>query len=157
MPMLRDVSGLLNEIEHAHRLFLLLVIAGRMCQPFAGIHCCLPCPKTDWLYPDNFNTITDAANWVNVASMVCTMFVLISWAVLPVEKTHRHYLSICLSLAVALLQVISPHPRLHLNRADLCRWGSSFLLVPSHSSVPTPLPPMTRLATEPVRSLAHLC
>jgi hypothetical protein len=89
----------------AHRSCLSVVLPGRMCQEFAGIHCCLPCPKTDWLYPDNFNTITDAANWINVAGIVCTVFLLITWAVLPVEKTHRHYLSICLAIGVVFMQV----------------------------------------------------
>lgn len=76
-----------------------------MCEALGGIHCCLPCPKTDWLYPDNFNTITDVASWVNVAGIVCVMFLLVTWAVLPVEKTHRHYLSICLAIGVVFMEV----------------------------------------------------
>jgi hypothetical protein len=76
-----------------------------MCQAFGTVHCCLPCPQTDWTYPDNFNTIADAASWINVAGIVCTAFLLLSWAALPIEKTHRHYLSICLAIGVTFMQV----------------------------------------------------
>lgn len=60
---------------------------------------------TDWAYPDNFNTAATAANWVNVVGMICCGFLLISWIVLPVEKTHRHYLSISLACAIVLMNV----------------------------------------------------
>jgi hypothetical protein len=62
---------------------------------------------TDWAYPDNFNTMTTAVNWVNVAGMACCVFLLITWLCLPVEKTHRHYLSICLTVACFLMSVSS--------------------------------------------------
>ncbi|KAI1332517.1 hypothetical protein F5Y16DRAFT_420557 [Xylariaceae sp. FL0255] len=78
-------------------------IDGRICSNLTGPTCCLPCPLTDWVYPDNFDTATGAAGWVNVAGMVGCVFLLASWAFLPVEKTHRHYLSICLTIAVVLM------------------------------------------------------
>lgn len=81
------------------------VTQGRFCSDILGPSCCLPCPQTEWLYPDNFNTITDSASWVNVASMICSVFLIISFAVLPIEKTHRHYLSVCLAIGVTLMQV----------------------------------------------------
>jgi hypothetical protein len=40
-----------------------------------------------------------------VASMVCSAFLLLSFAFLPVSKTHRHYLSICLTIAVVFMEV----------------------------------------------------
>ncbi|KAK4042428.1 hypothetical protein C8A01DRAFT_33500 [Parachaetomium inaequale] len=80
-------------------------VEGRLCQPFNGITCCLPCPMTDWAYPDSFQTMTTAANWVAVASTVCCVFLLLSWAVLPVEKTYRHYLSICLTIGVMFMNL----------------------------------------------------
>lgn len=70
-----------------------------------GLPCCLPCPMTDWTYPNTFNQLTSVANWVNVAGMACCVFLLLSWIFLPVEKTHRHYLSICLTCAVVLMNV----------------------------------------------------
>jgi len=70
-----------------------------------GVTCCLPCPLTDWVYPDSFNTLGVAAEWIAVAGAACCVFLLLSWLVLPVEKTHRHYLSICLTIAVMLMNV----------------------------------------------------
>lgn len=49
--------------------------------------------------------MTTAANWVSVASTICCVFLLISWAVLPVDKTYRHYLSICLTFGVMFMSV----------------------------------------------------
>jgi hypothetical protein len=84
-------------------------IPGRICTELApNITCCLPCPSTDWLYPDSFQTVTSASNWLNVVGLVCTVFLLLSFAVLPVEKTHRHYLSICLVIAIVIMQVCIP-------------------------------------------------
>lgn len=71
----------------------------------AGISCCLPCPLTAWAYPDNFDTMGIAADWVAVASTVCCVFLLLSWLVLPIDKTHRHYLSICLTFAVTFMNL----------------------------------------------------
>jgi hypothetical protein len=82
-----------------------IVVTGRFCSDSLGIECCLPCPQAEWLYPDSFDTLTSSASWINVAGMVCSVFLLVSFAFLPVEKTHRHYLSVCLSIAVILMQV----------------------------------------------------
>lgn len=48
---------------------------------------------------------SEVASWVNVAAMVATMFCLLSFFILPVKWTHRHYLSICLAIAVAFMEV----------------------------------------------------
>ncbi|KAK3394460.1 hypothetical protein B0H63DRAFT_517587 [Podospora didyma] len=81
-------------------------VEGRLCQTLPnGVSCCLPCPMTDWAYPDGFDTMGVAADWVAVASTVCCVFLLLSWAVLPVDKTFRHYLSICLTTGVLLMNL----------------------------------------------------
>lgn len=59
----------------------------------------------DWVYPDSFNTVTVAANWVATVSAICCVFLLASWAALPVDKTNRHYLSICFVIGVFLMNV----------------------------------------------------
>jgi len=117
-------------------------IDGRLCTALtATINCCLPCPMTDWTYPDTFNTMSTVANWITVASMVCCAFLLISWAFLPVEKTHRHYLSICLTLGICLMNMgfiiplaaqpnecfneITPHS---METSSVCATSGSFLL-----------------------------
>ncbi|KAG9257817.1 G-protein coupled receptor [Emericellopsis atlantica] len=77
---------------------------GRICQRVSDeLSCCLPCPMTQWVYPDTFNTLTDAANWVATASGICCLFLLASWACLPVEKTNRHYLSVGITIGVLLM------------------------------------------------------
>ncbi|KAK4672409.1 hypothetical protein QC763_102860 [Podospora pseudopauciseta] len=80
-------------------------IEGRVCQPYFDATCCLPCPMTQWAYPDTFETMSEAANWVSVVSTIGCVFLLLSWAVLPVEKTFRHYLSISLTTAVVFMNL----------------------------------------------------
>lgn len=60
---------------------------------------------TDWTYPDSFNIVGIVAEWVGVVSLICCVFLLISWAVLPIDKTHRHYLSICCTIAVSFINL----------------------------------------------------
>ncbi|TVY60676.1 hypothetical protein LSUE1_G007449 [Lachnellula suecica] len=80
-------------------------VKGRFCSDILGPSCCLPCPQAEWLYPDNFSNITTSVNWINVVGMVCSVFLVVSFAFLPVDKTHRHYLSVCLAIATALMQL----------------------------------------------------
>ncbi|KAH8815050.1 G protein-like protein-coupled receptor : GPCR, secretin-like protein [Xylogone sp. PMI_703] len=80
-------------------------VKGRFCSDQLGFSCCLPCPQTEWLYPSNFDSLTGNVGWGSVVGMVCCVFLLASWAFLPVNKTHRHYLSICLSIAIVLMQL----------------------------------------------------
>lgn len=49
--------------------------------------------------------MTTVMDWINVAGMICTVFLLLSFAFLPVKKTHRHYLSVCLAVAIGIMQV----------------------------------------------------
>ncbi|KAI5466079.1 hypothetical protein BGZ63DRAFT_348327 [Mariannaea sp. PMI_226] len=115
---------------------------GRLCQTVGEMKCCLPCPMTDWVYPDYFVTLTAVANWVSTASLICCAFLLLSWACLPVEKTNRHYLSICLTIAVLLMNLgfviplaaqpdqcydkITPHS---MKTSKVCGASGSFLLL----------------------------
>ncbi|KAI0974565.1 hypothetical protein F4678DRAFT_470545 [Xylaria arbuscula] len=117
-------------------------IAGRLCSNLTGASCCLPCPLTDWVYPDNFEAATKSADWVNVAGMVGCAFLLLSWMVLPVERTHRHYLSICLTVAVVFMNLgfiiplagnpqqcyneITPHGQ---DSSSICAASGAFLLL----------------------------
>lgn len=69
----------------------------------------------EWAYPDSFRTVTTVANWVATVGLVCCVYLLASWAALPVEKTNRHYLSICLTIGVFLMNV-SYSPLAQLSR-----------------------------------------
>ncbi|CCC10400.1 unnamed protein product [Sordaria macrospora k-hell] len=81
-------------------------VDGRLCQDAGkGLRCCLPCPMTDWAYPDEFNTLGEVAQWVAVAGTACCVFLLLSWIILPVDKTSRHYLSLCLTTAVLFMNL----------------------------------------------------
>ncbi|KAI0409627.1 hypothetical protein F4802DRAFT_614281 [Xylaria palmicola] len=117
-------------------------VAGRLCSNLTGPTCCLPCPLTDWVYPDNFRTATQSADWINVVGMVGCAFLLLSWIVLPVERTHRHYLSICLTVAVVFMNLgfiiplagkpeecyneITPHGQ---DSSSVCAASGAFLLL----------------------------
>lgn len=79
---------------------------GRICQELIeGLSCCLPCPITDWMYADYFNTTSDVASWLSVVGLICLVFLLLSYAFLPAEKTGRHYLSISIVCAIVFMHV----------------------------------------------------
>ncbi|KAL8840327.1 MAG: hypothetical protein Q9170_001342 [Blastenia crenularia] len=84
-------------------------LPGRFCAPVpsarGSIECCLPCPVSDWIYSDNFKTTPKVANWLNVVGLVCTVSLLISFIVLPVQRTSRHYLTVCFIVAICILQL----------------------------------------------------
>jgi hypothetical protein len=65
----------------------------------------MPCPVTRIAYPDSFYTMSAAAQWVAVVSTISCVFLLLSWIVLPVEKTSRHYLSISLTVGVMFMNL----------------------------------------------------
>ncbi|KAI7528764.1 hypothetical protein KC331_g15577 [Hortaea werneckii] len=79
---------------------------GRFCGAFRpDLTCCLPCPLEYWSYSDEFSQNVDSAHWVNLPAMVCQIFLLLTFVVLPPEKSHRHYLSVGLCLALILLEL----------------------------------------------------
>jgi len=87
---------------------------GRFCAPvgnFLGqaeknaLSCCLPCPATDFLFPEEFQHYYTAAEYLNVIGLALLSFLLISFLLLPAEKTRRHYLSYCLIIGAILMQL----------------------------------------------------
>jgi len=58
-----------------------------------------------WLNLAGFDDRTEIANWVNVAACVLSFYLILSFLVLPVKYTHRHYLSVCLTLGVLFIEV----------------------------------------------------
>ncbi|KAL3451693.1 hypothetical protein BJX65DRAFT_223413 [Aspergillus insuetus] len=83
-------------------------VGGRFCQvtPLAGnASCCLPCPQASWLYGEEIQEKTRIASWISVAVLPFCIFLLISYAVLPAKRTHRHYLSICFTLGICCMQL----------------------------------------------------
>ncbi|CRG86639.1 Frizzled and smoothened-like protein O [Talaromyces islandicus] len=80
-------------------------INGRFCQEYGGHVCCLPCPLQDWRYPDNVDAKVGAAGWIAVALLPFSVFLLLTYAILPVKYTNRHYITVCFTLALACMQV----------------------------------------------------
>ncbi|KAF2099460.1 hypothetical protein NA57DRAFT_65524 [Rhizodiscina lignyota] len=80
------------------------LVVGRLCAPLPQIEqdliCCLPCPSTDFIYPKSFKTWYRVGESLNALGLFFCLFLLITFAVLPADKTRRHYLSICLILAI---------------------------------------------------------
>lgn len=60
---------------------------------------------TDWVFSDNFQRLLPTANYVGIASLVCNVLLLLTYLVLPEEKSHRHYLSIGLTVSLILLSI----------------------------------------------------
>ncbi|KAF2097004.1 hypothetical protein NA57DRAFT_77255 [Rhizodiscina lignyota] len=83
-------------------------IPGRFCgaNPLApGTSCCLPCPVQYWVYSDKLLDHLEIPGWISVASLVLCAFLLLTWIVLPPERSHRHYLSIGLIVCLILVQL----------------------------------------------------
>lgn len=84
-------------------------ISGRLCtninQGLSTLSCCLPCPRTDWVYSDDFQDRTRIANYVSIISLVLNTFLLVTFIVLPREKSHRYYLSIGLTASLILIAI----------------------------------------------------
>ncbi|PGH11103.1 hypothetical protein AJ79_05048 [Helicocarpus griseus UAMH5409] len=85
-------------------------LVGRWCEQIPSsqgrnVSCCLPCPQADWRYPDGFMEKTEVANWIAVVVFSLNCLMLLSFAVLPVKWTHRHYLSVCLALGIVFMEL----------------------------------------------------
>ncbi|KAL6715922.1 hypothetical protein ACLMJK_006883 [Lecanora helva] len=89
-------------------------LPGRFCAPVptleGTVNCCLPCPITDWVYSDEFDVIPKAANWLNVAGMVCSVSMLATFFVLPISRTNRHYLTVGLVIALGFIIPLAANP-----------------------------------------------
>lgn len=61
--------------------------------------------KLTILFPQEFPTHELAAEWLSVVSLISSVFLLLTYAILAPEKSHRHYLSVGLIVSNVLLQV----------------------------------------------------
>ncbi|KAE8149056.1 hypothetical protein BDV25DRAFT_157032 [Aspergillus avenaceus] len=69
------------------------------------VSCCIPCPISAWMYGDDISQKARSASWISVAVLPLCIFLLVSYAVLPVKWTHRHYLSICFTIGICLMEI----------------------------------------------------
>ncbi|CAI7652709.1 unnamed protein product [Penicillium viridicatum] len=84
-------------------------IDGRYCKNVnygnATYSCCLPCPLAEWRYDADLAEKISVTSWISVAILPLCIFLLISYAVLPVKWTHRHYLSVCFTLGICCMEL----------------------------------------------------
>ncbi|KAF2634276.1 hypothetical protein P280DRAFT_280403 [Massarina eburnea CBS 473.64] len=79
-------------------------VEGRFCATMSPtLACCMPCPATDYLYPQDFKKWYRVAESLNLVGLVLLCFLLLSFLVLPAEKSRRHYLSFCLIIAAIFM------------------------------------------------------
>ncbi|KAL4876567.1 hypothetical protein BJY04DRAFT_199662 [Aspergillus karnatakaensis] len=78
---------------------------GRYCTALGNISCCLPCPQASWIYGDEVQDQIKVVEWLSVGILPLCAFLLLSYAVLPASRTHRHYLSICFTLGICCMQL----------------------------------------------------
>ncbi|KAF1351153.1 hypothetical protein BDV97DRAFT_368817 [Delphinella strobiligena] len=127
-----------------------VVMLGRLCSTQGDLPdsptCCLPCPDTYWTYPESFSTYNTVAAWLNVVGFILLVFLLTSFFLLPVQTTRRHYLSICLVIAVIFLNLgfiiplgakpdqcyneITPND---MYSSMTCAWSGAFIIAGSIS------------------------
>ncbi|OQE26140.1 hypothetical protein PENFLA_c007G00940 [Penicillium flavigenum] len=110
-------------------------IDGRYCQKVtlgnSTLSCCLPCPLAEWRYDSDLGNTIHATSWISVAILPLCIFLLISYAVLPVKWTHRHYLSLAFIIPLGAKpdqchNAITPNDM----RSDLsCAFSGSLLLL----------------------------
>lgn len=122
-----------------------IVVAGRFCAPISELPgtptCCLPCPATEWSYSDSFNTYGQVAEWLNVVGLILMTFMLVSYIVLPAQKTRSHYLSVCLIVSVMMIAIgftipLAAQPEQCYNEitpndmysSDECAWSGAFII-----------------------------
>lgn len=52
----------------------------------------------------------EVASWISVGTLPLCVFLLLSYIVLPVKYTHRHYMSMCFTIGILFMQVRSRGP-----------------------------------------------
>lgn len=121
------------------------VIPGRFCQQANFLPgeptCCLPCPATEWTYPHSFETADVVTGWFSIVGLILMAFMLISYLVLPTQKTRSHYLSVCLIVSIMMMSIgftipLGTHPEECINEItpnDMytsmnCAWSGAFII-----------------------------
>ena len=88
-----------------------------------------------------------AAEWLNVIGLVLLSFMLLSYLVLPAQKTRSHYLSVCLIVSVMMIAIgftipLGADPEKCYNEitpndmysSNVCAWSGAFIVAGGLSS-----------------------
>lgn len=124
-------------------------VSARFCaDPVPGLTCCLSCPLSYWVFDDNFDHQAASANWVGVVGFILNSLMLLTYILCPEEKSHRHYLSVGLTVSLLLLGLtfvvpLSTKPNQCYDeitpnnmRSDLsCAWSGALLLAGAMGAV----------------------
>ncbi|KAF2712474.1 hypothetical protein K504DRAFT_204898 [Pleomassaria siparia CBS 279.74] len=107
-----------------------------------GTKCCFPCPIQDWVYPPVWKQQIRVPNYLSILSVILCGFLLLSFAVLPPEKTHRHYLSVGLLFPVLFISLsfvipVGSDPQLcydditpnNMRNSPSCAWTGSLVVL----------------------------
>ncbi|KAF2859547.1 hypothetical protein K470DRAFT_95880 [Piedraia hortae CBS 480.64] len=80
--------------------------ASRFCKPLnANLTCCLPCPLTDWVFDDHIGSQIATADHLSIGGFVLNVLLLLTFWILPEEKTMRHYLSVSLAVSATIMSL----------------------------------------------------
>lgn len=80
-------------------------------------------------HPD-FNSLSVITGWLNIIGIVCCVLLLLSYLVLPADKSSRHYLSVGLVISLCLIQVFPADSSFWtIVMLNDISWDSSFRLV----------------------------
>ncbi|KAF2500413.1 hypothetical protein BU16DRAFT_556883 [Lophium mytilinum] len=126
-------------------------IPGRYCGVGAnedGTVCCFPCPIQEWVYPADWKTQLKVPNYLSILSLLLCLFLLLSFALLPPEKTQRHYLSVGLLFPVLFISLSFVIPAGHdpplcydditpndMHSSLSCAWTGAFVAIGGLGSV----------------------
>ncbi|KAL3489687.1 hypothetical protein BJX62DRAFT_252478 [Aspergillus germanicus] len=102
----------------------------RVCMhvPMGGenVSCCLPCPVADWrIYSTGFNV--DLVRWFGLATLILFLFLAITYMVLPVIETRRHYLTIAPLVGLAIRACADPITANDWTTSHSCAASATFL------------------------------
>lgn len=113
-----------------------------------GTRCCFPCPIGEWVYPPDWSSQLKVPNFLSTFSLVLCIFLLLSFAILPPEKSHRHYLSVGLLFPVLFISLsfvipASTDPGLcfdditpnDMHSSLSCAWTGAFVAIGGLGSV----------------------
>ncbi|KAI8812692.1 hypothetical protein BJ742DRAFT_549640 [Cladochytrium replicatum] len=90
-----------------------------VCYPNLG--CCLPCQSAEYFYPfQYFSSLRIASVVMRAASFVLAIFVTVTYAVVPDNRTHPKVIVLYLSVAVTAYQFFTLVPVIFGNRV-LCK------------------------------------
>ena len=90
-----------------HILTDLVDVQGRFCfrltQDYVVTTCCVPCPVTEWIYSEQFPGKLQAANYMAVFSLTCSLFLLCTLLIGWKNNGVQSYWTVGLTASLSLI------------------------------------------------------